>query len=114
MKFVCILTTAPDLPTARKLSRSLLKNKLAACISLIPLIESSYVWKGKIEKSKEVQLLIKTRAKLFNKIEKFFLKNHSYEVPEMIQLPITAGSAAYLKWVQNSTAFPTPGVRKPS
>lgn len=103
MKFVCILTTAPNLSSARKLSASLLKNKLAACVSLIPLIESRYVWKGKLEKSREIQLLIKTRANLFKKIEVFFKKNHPYEVPELIQLPIGRGAPAYLNWMEAAT-----------
>ena len=89
MKFVCILTTAPNLSVARKLSNGLLKNKLAACVNLISSVESHYVWKGKLQKSREIQLLIKTRANLFKKIETFFKKNHPYEVPELIQLPIT-------------------------
>ena len=103
MKFVCILTTAPNLRIAQKLSAGLLKNKLAACVSLIPLIESRYVWKGKLEKSREIQLLIKTRAPLFKKIETFFKKNHPYKVPELIQLSIARGSSAYLNWIQSST-----------
>lgn len=103
MKFVCILTTAPSLASARKLSQALLKNKLAACVSLIPSVESHYVWKGKREKSREVQLWIKTRANFFKEIELFFKKNHPYDVPELIQLSITRGSKPYLNWIQSST-----------
>ena len=109
MKFVCILTTAPNLSVARKISDGLLQNKLAACVNLIFSVESRYAWKGKLEKSREVQLVIKTRASLFKKIEVFFKKSHPYEVPEFIQLSITRGSEAYLKWIQTSTIFPAPG-----
>jgi len=103
MKFVCVLTTLPTLASAKKLSRDLLKNKLAACVSLIPIRESHYVWKRKIQKSREVQLVIKTRASLFAAIEKFFKKNHPYEVPEIIAFPILKASATYSAWLLEST-----------
>ena len=103
MKLICILSTAPSLPIARKLAKVLIQSKLAACVNIIPEIESHYVWKGKLEKSSEIQLLIKTRADLFKKIESFLKKNHPYEVPELIQLAITRGSSAYFNWMKAST-----------
>lgn len=103
MKFVCVLTTAPNLSVARKLCDGLLKSKLAACVNLIPSVESRYIWKGKLEKSREIQLLIKTRANLFQKVKAFLKKNHPYEVPELIQLSITRGASNYFQWIKSVT-----------
>lgn len=102
MRFVCVLTTAPRLSSARKLADLLVKQKLAACVSLIPSIESHYCWKGKKEKSREVQLIIKTTASQFQKIEQFLKKNHSYELPELISLPVTQISKKYAAWMNHS------------
>ena len=107
MKLICILSTAPSLPIARKLAKVLIQSKLAACVNIIPQIESHYVWKGKLEKSKEVQLVIKTQAKHFKKIEAVFKNNHPYEVPELIAFSICASSSAYLKWVSESISNKT-------
>lgn len=103
MKLVCVLTTFPNLALARKFSRDLLQNKLAACIQIIPKVESHYAWKGKLEKSREILLLIKTQADLFKRLETFFKKNHPYEIPELIQIPISKSAHAYLKWIQSVT-----------
>lgn len=104
MKAVCILTTAPTLSCARKLAAGLLAARLAACITLIPHVESHYVWKGRRMRSKETQLVIKTRAGLFKKIETFFKKEHPYQVPELIALPISRGSVPYLKWLNQAVS----------
>lgn len=103
MKFVCIFTTAPSMAVARKLSRILLQKKIAACIQLVPNLESHYSWKGKTQKSREIQLVIKTRATFSKKVESLLKQNHPYEVPEIIVLPILSGSAAYLQWLSEST-----------
>lgn len=102
MRFVCVLTTAPRLSLARKLADLLVKQKLVACISLIPSIESHYYWKGKKEKSSEVQLIMKTTSDKFQKIEAFLKKNHPYEVPELISLPVTQISKKYAAWMKSS------------
>ena len=107
MKLICILSTVPSLPVARKLSHELLRKRLAACVNIIPQVESHYSWKGKLEKSNEVQLVIKTQAKHFKKIEALFKDNHPYEVPELIAFSICLGSSAYLKWVSESISNKT-------
>ena len=99
MKYCCILSTAPSVKEARYLAGLLLSGKLAACIQLVPNLESHYRWKGKKETSKEVLLLIKTKASLYKKVESLILKHHSYEVPEIIFLPVTKGSKSYLNWI---------------
>ena len=99
MRFVCVLTTAPRLASARKLAALLIQKKLAACVTLIPSVESHYVWKGKKQKSGEVQLLIKTSPANFKRIGIFFKKNHPYDVPELISFPVKQISAGYAKWL---------------
>jgi len=99
VKYCCILSTAPNVKEARTLAGLLLSGKLAACIQLVPNLESHYRWKGKKEASKEVLLIIKTKASLYKKVERAILKAHSYEVPEIICLPIAKGSKSYLDWI---------------
>ena len=82
MKYLCILSTAPSLKEARKISNLLLTQKLAACINLIPQIESHYRWKGRKEKAKEVLMVIKTKKSAYTKLSKVLLKHHSYDVPQ--------------------------------
>lgn len=84
---------------ARELAGLLVSKKLAACVSIVPGLESHYVWKGKRERSKEVLLLIKTKTLAYKALEKTLLKHHPYEVPEIIALPITKGSKTYLDWL---------------
>ena len=102
MKYSIVFTTAPSLSEARKLAKALLDQKLAACVQLIPGIESHYVWKGKRKRSKEVLILIKTKASLYQKLENAIRKIHSYETPEIITIPIQRGNHAYLSWISNS------------
>lgn len=88
----------------RMLTALLLKQRLAACVTLSGVCESHYVWKGKTEKSEEYLLLIKTKRTLFKRLEETLREHHPYEVPEIIALPITAGSKAYLNWLRQNKA----------
>lgn len=99
MPYRCIVSTVPDLKKARQLAGLLVSRRLAACVQILPGLESHYRWKGKRETSKEVLLLIKTKTSLYKKVETTILKNHPYEVPEIICLPIVRGSETYLKWI---------------
>jgi len=103
VKYCCVLSTAPDIKKARQLAGLLVSKRLAACVQILPGLESHYRWRGKKETSKEVLLLIKTRALLYKKLETAILKNHSYEVPEIVCLPITKGSKSYLDWIAAET-----------
>ena len=94
-----ILTTTPDLKSARRLARVLVQKKLAACVSLRGGFVSLYRWKGKLETSREVLLLIKTVRTKFSPVEKLIRATHPYELPEIIGLPIVKGSADYLSWL---------------
>jgi periplasmic divalent cation tolerance protein len=79
-----------------------MKNKLAACVNIIDNIKSIFWWQGKIDKAKEVLLIIKTKKKLIDKLIKKVKSLHSYAVPEIIALPIIAGNKKYLEWIDES------------
>jgi periplasmic divalent cation tolerance protein len=97
-KPVLALTTAPDLKTARKLARAALKDRLIACANLIPDLESHYWWKGKIETSPEVLLLLKTTTDRIPALEKLILALHPYQTAEFVVLDVTKATPRYLKW----------------
>ncbi len=99
MKYCCVLCTVPSLKKAREIAGLLVSGKVAACVSILPGLESHYRWRGKRETSKEFLLLIKTQAPRYKKLEKVLLKHHPYEVPEILCLPITQGNGAYLRWI---------------
>ena len=101
--FSIALVTAPDLRTARRLAKAALQVRLAACVNLLPRIESHYWWQGKVESSTEVLLVIKTRSTLLPKLEQLIVKEHPYDTPEFVVLPITRGNRRYLSWISLST-----------
>jgi len=101
--FILILVTASSEEEAKKIAFSLMEKRFAACINLVKDIESIYRWKGKISDEKEVLMLIKTRKKLYKSVEEEVKKLHSYEVPEIIALPIISGSKDYLYWMDSET-----------
>ena len=94
-----VLTTAPNIRTARRLARALLEKRLAACINVIPKLESHYRWQGKLEVSREALLLIKTGRKQLASLEKAVLTLHPYDTPELISVALSSGSPRYLSWL---------------
>ncbi len=103
MKFIVVYVTAKDLQQGRRIAQHLLERKLAACVNIINAVESHYRWQGKLEISAEVLLVIKTRQSLFAKLTKAVKEVHSYDVPEIIALPIIAGEKKYLAWLASET-----------
>ena len=101
--FIVVFVTVPKRAEAKKLAKLLLEKKLAACVNIIPKIESHYWWKGKLEKASELLLIIKTQRTLFPKLAAQVRKNHSYSVPEIISLPVADGSKNYLDWLKENT-----------
>lgn len=99
---ITVFVTAKDKEEGQKIARHLLAEKLAACVNLVPGIESFFWWEGKVDQAQEVLLIAKTQKKLFNKIVKAVRAVHSYSVPEIIALPIAAGFKDYLKWINDS------------
>lgn len=100
--YIQIQISVPDPGTGAALAETLLKEKLAACIQVLGPMESHYVWEEKVEKSREWLLLIKTRNDQYPALERAVTKNHPYEVPELITLPIEGGLASYLSWIDDS------------
>jgi periplasmic divalent cation tolerance protein len=98
-EFVIALVTAPNLKTARKLAKAALCPKLAACVNIVPRIESHYWWKGKIEKGAELLLVLKTTRRNAPKLKMEILKAHPYDTAEFIVLAIESGSDRYLRWI---------------
>ena len=93
-----IIATYPDKEAAKNVAKLLVEERLAACVQIFP-IESIYSWEGKIFDENEIMLFIKTKTSMFNKVSAFIRKNHSYDVPEIIQIPITDGLPEYLRWI---------------
>ena len=98
-----VLTTAGSEQEARKIANSLVERRLAACVNILPKIESVYRWKGEVDSANEWLLLIKTRAEKFAAVRDAILELHSYEIPECIVLQIEDGSLPYLQWLDEST-----------
>lgn len=101
--FQVLLCTCPDQNSARLIANTLLTKKLAACINMIPNITSIYEWEGKIVEETEIQLLIKTQAKLFNTINDEIIRIHPYDTPEVIAIDITQGNPDYMHWLNKVT-----------
>jgi periplasmic divalent cation tolerance protein len=97
-----VLSTAGSQDAARKLAQYLVEHQLAACVNIVPHIESIYRWQGKMESSTEWLLLIKTTQEKFSAVRDAIGQLHSYDVPECIALVIEDGSAAYLDWIAQS------------
>ena len=100
---IVIFITAKDYDQAAKISQHLVDQKLIACANILNGVKSLFWWEGKVDEANEVLLILKTRKSLFKKIEKAVKALHSYEVPEIIALPIIEGHKPYLKWVNEST-----------
>ena len=94
--------TASSAEEATRIAELLLNQKLAACVQILPDMQSIYVWKGEVQREKEVLLLVKTTRAKFAELEREVRAIHSYETPEIIALPIAAGSEPYLKWLTSS------------
>jgi len=94
-----VLSTASSEEEARKIARYLVEQQLAACVNIVPQIESIYRWQGKVESSREWLLLIKTTAANFAKVRDAIAELHSYDLPECIAVNIDDGSSDYLEWI---------------
>lgn len=97
---VLVLTTITDADKARHIGTQIIESQLAACINILPGVESIYRWKGDLEVEGECLCLLKTTRGLLVALEAWIRENHPYEEPEFIVLPVEAGSAGYLAWVR--------------
>ncbi len=98
-----VLSTAGSEEEARKIARELVERRLAACVNIVPQIESIYRWQGKVESAREWLLLIKTTAEQFEKVRDAIRELHSYDRPECIAVAIEDGSPEYLRWLADPT-----------
>ncbi|SRR6266481_306405 len=96
-----VLTTCPDTGLAETLARTLVEDHLAACVNILPTMESVYRWKGQIESAQEHLLIIKTRTIDYARVQRRIGELHSYELPEVIAIPIVVGLPAYLSWLED-------------
>jgi periplasmic divalent cation tolerance protein len=101
-RYRVVLVTASSEKEAREIGMNLLKDKLAACVNIVPKISSSYWWKGKIETASESLLILKTMASRTAQLIRKVKTLHSYSVPEVIALPILEGNPDYLRWISRS------------
>lgn len=100
--FMVVLCTCPNQKTAESLAQQLLDSQLAACINILPGLTSMYRWNHQIQKDQELLLFIKTKEQQITLIEKMLTKHHPYECPEIIALPVVAGSNSYLQWLEQN------------
>ena len=97
-----VLSTAGSEEEALKIARHLVENRLAACVNLVPRMESIYRWRGKVESSSECLMIIKTTAERFPSVRDALRQLHSYDLPECIALAVDDGNTDYLEWIGQS------------
>lgn len=102
-----IVTTTDQLEAANHIARTLVEERLAACVQVVGPITSHYRWREALEESQEFQCVAKTRAELFDAVARRIAELHSYDEPEIIALPVLNGSAGYLTWVRDETRCDT-------
>jgi periplasmic divalent cation tolerance protein len=104
-----VLTTAGSEEEARTIARHLVEHRLAACVNIIPQIQSIYRWKENVEEAQEWLLVAKTTAEVFDQVKKAIADLHSYDLPECICFAIEDGMGNYLQWIAESVAGVNPG-----
>ena len=103
---IIVLSTCPSREEAERIGKAIVEARLAACVNLVDGIHSIYLWKGEMEQNTEVLLVIKTRRELFNALRERLSQMHTYEVPEVLAVPVIDGSPAYLDWIDREVAPP--------
>lgn len=111
-KAIVVFVTASSEEEADRIGRSLVEERLAACVNLLPTVRSLFWWEGKVSEERETLMVLKTRRSLFPDLAKAVKALHSYQVPEIIALPIQNGSVDYLDWIQTVTSKPQKRLRK--
>ncbi len=100
-KYIQIITTTNDEVVAKRIGRTLVEKRLAACVQIIRGITSIYWWEGKITEDSEILIFIKSKEELYKEIEKTIKELHNYSVPEILSIPISDGNPDYFKWMEN-------------
>ena len=99
-----VFCTFPDPETAYRIARDAVGQQYAACANLVPAVKSIYRWLGRVQQADETLVVYKTSVIRYPDLEAFLLRSHPYEVPEIIALPLSAGSAAYVRWVIDNSS----------
>jgi periplasmic divalent cation tolerance protein len=107
---IIVFLTAASEEEANRLADMLVSKRLAACVQIMPEMESVYRWQGKVERQREVLLIAKTLSSRFAELEFEVVTLHSYETPEIVAFPLTAGSAPYLEWLSANVSEKGQGV----
>jgi periplasmic divalent cation tolerance protein len=100
--YLLVFVTTGSSEEAEKIAEALVQERLAACVNIVPAITSIYRWQGEVHRDSEVLLIAKSRPELFDSLAARVKELHSYEVPEVIALPIVVGSEAYLNWIDEA------------
>jgi len=100
--YIVVLITTSSLDEAKSIGSSLIEDKLAACTNVIPSVESIFRWQGEVCNEKEAMLIVKTRRNIFKDLQAKVMELHSYDVPEIIALPIIDGNSDYLQWIDSA------------
>jgi periplasmic divalent cation tolerance protein len=101
--YIVVYVTVKVPEEARKIAKALVKRRLAACVNILPEVESHFWWKDKLETEKEILLIAKTKEALLPELTKAVKRLHSYSIPEIIAVPIVNGSRDYLEWLDSET-----------
>ncbi len=109
MDLIIVLSTVPDADTGSTIARTLVEERLAACVSIVPALRSIYRWKGVIQDDTESLLVVKTQASLFEKLRARIAQLHPYEVAEIVGLSPVACHEPYARWVLDVTGWPGRG-----
>jgi periplasmic divalent cation tolerance protein len=105
-KAVLVLVTAGARNDAERIGEGLVVERLAACCNVIPTVASFYYWEDQLQREHEALLLVKTLESLAPAVEEYIRSHHTYQLPEIIQVPIEGGSSAYLSWLEKQVAKP--------
>ena len=104
MEPLLVITNCPDEASANAIALALVEERLAACVNLLPRVQSIYRWQGAVESASEIPLLIKSTATHYPALEQRIVALHPYDLPEIVALPITDGLPAYLNWLAAETS----------
>lgn len=111
--FVVVLVTVPDETLAGTLAKTLVEEKLVACVNIVPGVRSVYAWQGKVCDDRELLCILKTRRALFPALRDRVVALHPYQVPEVVALPLLAGHQPYLDWLRQETHSSTAAAGRP-
>jgi periplasmic divalent cation tolerance protein len=101
---ILVLTNVPDNAVAKTLAEAMVEQRLAACVNILPVVQSVYRWQGVIEQASEITLMIKTTRARYAELEQLIQHLHPYDVPEVIAIPVSAGLPSYLQWIESETS----------